>query len=72
MALSVLSYLDRCIGGTIDGHMVDAIYLDFAKAFDTVPHRRLVGKMESYGISGSVLEWVKDYLKGRTQTVLVN
>ena len=68
----LLNYLERCIQNTVDGHVVDAIYLDFAKAFDTVPHRRLLGKMEAYGISGMVLEWVKDYLNGRTQTVLVN
>ena len=48
------------------------IYLDFAKAFDTVPHRRPLGKMEAYGISGNVLNWVKDYLNERTQTVIVN
>ena len=68
----LLNYLDKCIQNTVDGHVVDAIYLDFAKAFDTVPHRRLIGKMEAYGISGALLEWVKDYLHGRTQTVLVN
>ena len=68
----LLNYLDKCIQDTVDGHVVDAIYLDFAKAFDTVPHRRLLGKMEAYGISGAILEWVKDYLSGRTQTVLVN
>ena len=68
----LLNYLDKCIQDTVDGHVVDAIYLDFAKAFDTVPHRRLLGKMEAYGISGAILEWVKDYLSGRTQTLLIN
>ena len=68
----LLNYMDKCIQNTVGGHVVDAIYLDFAKAFDTVPHRRLLGKMEAYGISGSLLEWIKDYLHGRTQTVLVN
>ena len=68
----LLNYLDECIQNTVDGHVVDAIYMDFAKAFDTVPHRRLIGKMEAYGISGEILEWVKDYLHERTQTVLVN
>ena len=73
MGLSpVLNYLDECIQNTVDGHVVDAIYMDFAKAFDTVPHRRLIGKMEAYGISGEILQWVKDYLHERTQTVLVN
>ena len=68
----LLNYLDKCIQNTVDGHIVDAIYLDFAKVFDTVPHIRLIGKMETYGISGAILNWVKDYLHGETQTVLVN
>ena len=52
--------------------MTDAIYLDFAKAFDTVPHRRLVGKLAAYGISGNVLKWIEGFLHRRTQRVRVN
>ena len=51
---------------------VDAIYLDFAKAFDTVPHKRLITKLEGYGVKGSVLNWIKDFLSNRTQYVSVN
>ena len=54
------------------GGVVDAIYLDFAKAFDTVPHRRLTGKLEAYGKSGVILNWVNAFLSGRTQKVVVN
>ena len=43
-----------------------------AKAFDKVPHQRLLKKMESKGISGSVYKWIKCWLKDRTQTVVVN
>ena len=50
---------------------VDAIYLDCQKAFDTVPHKRLLGKLEAYGISGKVLAWIKSFLTGRTQCVVV-
>ena len=57
---------------TAEGGVVDVIYLDFAKAFDTVPHRRLIGKLEAYGIFGDVLNWVKAFLTGRTQEVVVN
>ena len=50
---------------------VDVIFLDFAKAFDTVPHARLLVKLEAYGISGSLLRWVGDFLSERTQRVVL-
>ena len=68
----LLVYLDKCADMVARGSVVDSIYLDFQKAFDTVPHRRLMKKLEAYGISGSVLEWIREYLQGRTQTVVVN
>ena len=51
---------------------VDVIYLDFAKAFDTVPHRRLLHKLEAYGIKDNLLLWIKDFLSDRSQYVTVN
>ena len=51
---------------------VDAIYLDFAKAFDTVPHKRLIKKLEGYGVHDNVLKWIEDFLSDRTQYVSVN
>ena len=68
----LLNYLDKCAQSVATGKVVDAIYLDFEKAFDTVPHHRLLGKLQSYGIHGGVLKWVADYLSGRTQVVSVN
>ena len=50
---------------------VDAVYLDFQKAFDTVPHKRLLKKLEGYGIEGQVFNWIKDFLCDRTQYVSV-
>ena len=50
---------------------LDAVYLDFRKAFDTVPHRRLIHKLEGYGISGDVLGWIQDFLTNRYQYVAV-
>ena len=44
----------------------------FSKAFDCVPHRRLISKLESYGVTGKILEWIKEFLNGRTQVVKVN
>ena len=55
-----------------EGKPVDAIYLDYRKAFDTVPHRRLISKLKGYGIGGSVLHWIGDFLSGRSQYVKIN
>ena len=68
----LLKYLDECIESIVNGQVVDTIYLDFAKAFDTVPHCRLLGKLASYGIKGKILNWIKSFLSGRTQIVKVN
>ena len=51
---------------------VDAVYLDFSKAFDSVPHQRLIHKLNSYGVQGNVLKWVSDFLSNRTQYVAIN
>ena len=50
---------------------VDVAVLDFSKAFDTVPHDRLLGKLEFYGITGPVHNWIRAFLKGRSQRVMV-
>ena len=68
----LLNYLDKCVKTIVDGGVVDAIYLDFSKAFDTVPHRRLIGKLEAYGIKGNILKWIRDFLDGRIQQIMVN
>ena len=68
----LLSYLDKCVETIVTGGVVDTIYFDFAKAFDTVPHRRLLGKLSCYGISGNIHDWIKAFLLGRSQVVRVN
>ena len=68
----LLKYFDECIDNVINGDVVDSIYLDYAKAFDTVPHRRLIDKIDSYGIKGKVKAWIKDFLSNRSQIVKVN
>jgi Reverse transcriptase (RNA-dependent DNA polymerase) len=54
------------------GAHVHAITLDWKKAFDRVPHGRLLDKLSHYGINGTLLKWVKSFLKGRTQFVAYN
>ena len=51
---------------------VDIIYLDFEKAFDKVPHQRLLNQLSSYGIQGNLHGWISSFLHNRTQAVKVN
>ena len=51
---------------------IDAILLDFAKAFDKVPHLRLLSKLTSYRITGNTQNWIKYFLSNRKQRVSVN
>ena len=49
----------------------DVIFLDFEKAFDSVPHDRLLLKLERFGITGSLLSWLFNFLLGRSQRVVI-
>ena len=54
------------------GHkQTDLIIMDFAKGFDKVPHRRLIYKLEYYGIRNDILRWITAWLSGRTQKVVL-
>ena len=50
---------------------VDIIYLDLEKAFDKVPHSRLLLQLRRYGISGDLLAWIESFLTNRKQSVKV-
>ena len=66
----IISNLD---GAVNRGHkQTDLIIMDFAKAFDKVPHRRLLHKLEYYGIRGSTHKWINSWLSGRTQQVVLD
>ena len=54
------------------GEQIDALFLDFSKAFDKVPHERLCHKLSHYGINGHLLDWIKSFLTDRTQSVVID
>ena len=47
------------------GHPIDIAYLDFKKAFDSVPHQKLLSKLAAYGITGNIFKWIKGFLTNR-------
>ena len=51
---------------------VDVVYLDFSKAFDTVTHSILLGKLSACGLYRYTLLWVRNWLEGRAQWVVIN
>jgi len=70
-ALQLLRIMDEWTIQLDYGGQVDVIYTDFAKAFDTVPHRRLLSKIKSY-INHRLILWIQDFLCNRKQSIGVN
>ena len=68
----MLSHFDDMILGLLNGHDTDAIYLDFAKAFDKVDHKLLLEKLKLYGFSQQLIKWITSFLKDRPQEVVIN
>ena len=67
--LLMLNFLTESIENGTDA---DLVYLDFAKAFDSVPHNRLICRLHNYGISGNLLIWIKKFLSHSRQQFRVN
>ena len=70
--IQLLKLLEEWTTALEEGYDIDLIFMDFRKAFDKVPHKRLSSKLKSYGIIGPVLSWIESFLDGRTQKVIVN
>lgn len=51
---------------------IDLVILDFSKAFDTVPHRKLLHKLSNYGIRGNINNWIRNFLMNRHQRVVID
>ena len=68
----LLEFLEDITQAIDNGEDVDVVYFDFCKAFDKVPHKRLLKKLHGYGIRGKILNWIKEFLSAREQRVIVN
>ena len=67
--LSTLNLWSQAINNKL---LTDTFYLDFSKAFDTVAHKKLIIKLEGYGIKFELLQWISSFLHGRTQSVSID
>jgi hypothetical protein len=70
--LQLLNVLDMWTASLEEGGCIDIIYTDFEKAFDKVPHKRLLSKLKTYGISDEIIAWIKGFLCNRRQRVKIN
>ena len=69
---NILTFFSEIYEAVDNGKSYDIIYLDFSKAFDKVPHERLLKKVAAHGIRGNLLKWIRSWLKGRKQRVTIN
>ena len=71
-ASQLLSCMEDWTKAIEQGQQVDVAYLDFAKAFDSVPHKRMIQKLQNYGVGGNLLRWLEAFISDRRQRVRVN
>ena len=69
---NLLCFFEEITKWVDDGSPVDVIYLDFQKAFDKVPHQRLILKLKSHGMGNSIINWIEQWLTDRRQRVIVD
>ncbi|KAK4811079.1 hypothetical protein QYF61_016365 [Mycteria americana] len=69
---NLISFYDKVTHLVDEGKVVDVAFLDFSKAFDAVPHSILLDKLSNWDMSRYTVRWVKNWLKGRAQRVVLN
>jgi hypothetical protein len=69
---NLLEFFHHMIAVYDNSRAIDVIYLDFKKAFDKVPHKRLLSKLRALGVGGTVAGWIECWLSERKQRVVIN
>ena len=69
---NLIAFYNGVIGWVDEWRAVDVVYLDFSKAFDTVSHNILIGKLRKCGLDEWSVRWIENWLNGRTQRVVIS
>jgi len=69
---NLLETLEEWTEALDEGYGIHAIFLDYRKAFETVPHKRLISKLKGYGVRGQLLQWIENFLTNRKMRVILN
>jgi len=69
---NLIAFYDDMTGWVDERRAVEVVYLDFSKAFDTVSHNTLLGKLRKCGLDEWSVKWIENWLNGRTQRVVVS
>ncbi|XP_060710826.1 uncharacterized protein LOC132835701, partial [Hemiscyllium ocellatum] len=69
---NLIEFFEKVTKEVDEGKAVDVVYMDFSKAFDKVPHGRLMLKLRRYGIEDTLEVWIRNWLAGRRQRVVVD
>ena len=72
MSNQSLMFFEEITKWVDDGSPVDVVYLYFQKAFDKVPHQRLLLKLNAHGIGNDVINWIEKWLTHKRQRDCVN
>ncbi|PKU44707.1 rna-directed dna polymerase from mobile element jockey- hypothetical protein [Limosa lapponica baueri] len=69
---NLIAFYNDVTGWIDEGRVMDVVYLDFSKAFDTVSHSILIGKLRKRGLDEWTVKWIENWLKDRAQRVVIS